>query len=80
MILNTGTLVLLQDWQLMMVQLNVGQCINVQPHCVVVFKPVRGPVDRGLIFTQKHETFVSQFTFFLSDHIIGLLSQRLEVQ
>lgn len=44
MILNTGTLVLLQDRQIMMVQLNVGQCINVQPHCVAVFRPVRGPI------------------------------------
>lgn len=46
MIFNTETFVSLQEQQIMMVQLNVGQCINVQSHCVVVFRPVTGFIDR----------------------------------
>lgn len=45
MISNTETFVLLQDRQITMVQLNVGQCIYVRPHCVVVSKPVTGFIE-----------------------------------
>lgn len=45
MISNTETFVLLQDQQITMVQLNVGQCIYVQLHCVIVFRPVTGFIE-----------------------------------
>lgn len=45
MISNTESFVLLQDRQITMVQLNVGQCIYVQPHCVIVFRPVTGFIE-----------------------------------